>query len=157
MKDIPPPPAVRSTCPYCGVGCGVLLSPDGTGGLAVRGDPEHPANKGRLCSKGTALGETLGLGHRLLQPMVGGAPAPWDEALDLVAAKFRDTVAQHGPDSAAFYVSGQLLTEDYYVANKTDEGLHRLGQYRHEFKALHGLNRGRPQTCFRHGYGARHL
>ena len=65
--------AIRSTCPYCGVGCGVVLSPDGQGGLEVRGDPEHPANRGRLCSKGTSLGETVGLDGRLLAPRL---PAP---------------------------------------------------------------------------------
>ena len=115
-------PEVRSTCPYCGVGCGVLLQADGAGGLLVRGDPEHPANYGKLCSKGSALGETLGLGHRLLAPQIGGVEASWDAALDLVAARFRDTIAEHGPDSTAFYVSGQLLTEDYYVANKLMKG-----------------------------------
>ena len=115
-------PAIRSTCPYCGVGCGVLLSPDGAGGLEVRGDPEHPANLGRLCSKGTALGETVGLSHRLTSPRVDGQDTPWDAALDLVAQKFSDTIAEHGPDSVAFYVSGQLLTEDYYVANKLMKG-----------------------------------
>ena len=81
------PPAVRTTCPYCGVGCGVLATPDGQGGAAIAGDPEHPANFGRLCSKGSALGETLGLEHRLLHPMLRertGALARvgWDDALD---------------------------------------------------------------------------
>lgn len=113
---------VRSTCPYCGVGCGVLLSPDGAGGLAVRGDPKHPANFGRLCSKGSALGETVGLDERLLRPRVDGADADWDDALQLVADKFSGTIGEHGPDSVAFYVSGQLLTEDYYVANKLMKG-----------------------------------
>ncbi|WP_370311126.1 molybdopterin-dependent oxidoreductase [Sagittula sp.] len=113
---------VRSTCPYCGVGCGVLLSPDGAGGVTVKGDPDHPANLGRLCSKGSALGETVGLGHRLMRPRVNGADAGWDEALQLVADRFRETVEAHGPDSVAFYVSGQLLSEDYYVANKLMKG-----------------------------------
>ncbi len=116
------PPSVRSTCPYCGVGCGVRLTPDGLGGLDVRGDTEHPANFGRLCSKGSALGETVGLGHRLQDPMVHGAPASWNAALQLVADRFQSTIAAHGPDSVAFYVSGQLLTEDYYVANKLMKG-----------------------------------
>ncbi len=113
---------VRSTCPYCGVGCGVLLKPDGAGGLEVRGDPHHPANLGRLCSKGTALGETLGLGHRLMAPRIGGQEVSWDHALQTVADRFSATIAEHGPDSVAFYVSGQLLTEDYYVANKLMKG-----------------------------------
>ena len=112
---------IRSTCPYCGVGCGVLLSPAGEG-LVVRGDPDHPANHGRLCSKGTALGETVGRAGRLTQPMIHGAPADWDTALDLIATRFRDTIAAHGPDSVAFYLSGQMLTEDYYVANKLMKG-----------------------------------
>ncbi|CUH75612.1 nitrate reductase [Tropicibacter naphthalenivorans] len=115
-------PEVKSTCPYCGVGCGVLLRPDGEGGLDVRGDPDHPANLGRLCSKGSALGETVGLAGRLSAPMVNGAEASWDDALALVAQKFSDTIRDHGPDAAAFYVSGQLLTEDYYVANKLMKG-----------------------------------
>ncbi len=115
-------PAVKSACPYCGVGCGVLLTPDGAGGLAVRGDPDHPANFGRLCSKGTALGDTVGLDQRLLVPRVNGADTDWDSALQLVADRFRATIAAHGPDSVAFYVSGQLLTEDYYVANKLMKG-----------------------------------
>jgi len=113
---------VRSTCPYCGVGCGVKLLPDGQGGVSVEGDPDHPANKGRLCSKGLALGETVGLSERLLAPRVNGAEASWDTALGQVAQRFSDTIAEHGPDSVAFYVSGQLLTEDYYVANKLMKG-----------------------------------
>lgn len=112
----------RSTCPYCGVGCGVILRPDGAGGLDVRGDPDHPANFGRLCSKGSALAETIGQESRLLAPRISGQDADWDSALDLVAHKFRNTIARHGPDSVAFYVSGQLLTEDYYVANKLMKG-----------------------------------
>ncbi|MCV3272152.1 nitrate reductase [Roseobacter sinensis] len=115
-------PETRSTCPYCGVGCGVLLRPDGQGGLAVRGDPDHPANWGKLCSKGAALGETVGLGERLLAPQIAGQQVTWDHALGQVAARFSKTIAQHGPDSVAFYVSGQLLTEDYYVANKLMKG-----------------------------------
>ncbi len=113
---------VRTTCPYCGVGCGVIVTPDGQGGASVRGDPLHPANKGRLCSKGSALGETLDLDERLLKPRVNGAEVEWDKALDHVAQRFRSTIAEHGPDSVAFYVSGQLLTEDYYVANKLMKG-----------------------------------
>ncbi|MEL6551593.1 MAG: molybdopterin-dependent oxidoreductase [Pseudomonadota bacterium] len=119
-------PTTRSTCPYCGVGCGVLLSPDGAGGLTVRGDPEHPANGGKLCSKGSNLDETVGdalnQGYRLRTPRVHGAAASWDTALDLVADRFRETIDRHGPDACAFYVSGQLLTEDYYVANKLIKG-----------------------------------
>ncbi len=116
------PCAIRTTCPYCGVGCGVLATPDGKGGAAIQGDPDHPANYGRLCSKGSALGETLSLDDRLLYPEVAGARASWDQALDMVAGAFRRAIAEHGPDSVAFYVSGQLLTEDYYCANKLIKG-----------------------------------
>ncbi len=112
----------RTTCPYCGVGCGILARREENGDISVRGDPEHPANFGRLCSKGSALAETLSLDDRLLFPEIAGERATWDKALDLVAARFSATIAQHGPDSVAFYVSGQLLTEDYYVANKLMKG-----------------------------------
>ncbi len=124
MKDVAPAPtdAICTTCPYCGVGCGVRATPDGTGGLTVRGDPAHPANSGRLCSKGSALGETVGLEERLLTPRVDGADTSWDIALGRVADTFRRTIAEHGPDAVGFYVSGQLLTEDYYVANKLIKG-----------------------------------
>ena len=113
---------VRTTCPYCGVGCGVLATPRQDGSVTIAGDPEHPANFGRLCSKGSALGETLSLTGRLLYPEIGGQRANWDDALDLVASTFARTIAEHGPDSVAFYGSGQLLTEDYYVANKLMKG-----------------------------------
>ncbi|WP_378944135.1 molybdopterin-dependent oxidoreductase [Paracoccus sp. R86501] len=115
-------PEVRTTCAYCGVGCGILARPDGMGGAEVRGDPDHPANFGRLCSKGTALGQTLSLDDRLLAPRIHGKDSDWDSALDLVADRFSQAIATHGPDSVAFYVSGQLLTEDYYVANKLMKG-----------------------------------
>ncbi|MCL6705413.1 molybdopterin-dependent oxidoreductase [Pseudomonas sp. R2.Fl] len=112
----------KTTCPYCGVGCGVIAAVDDEGKVGVRGDPDHPANYGRLCSKGSALGETLGIDGRLLHPEIHGQRAGWDEALDLVASTFQRTIADHGPDAVAFYVSGQLLTEDYYVANKLMKG-----------------------------------
>ena len=113
----------RTTCPYCGVGCGVLArqNPGATTG-DVKGDPDHPANRGRLCSKGSALGETLSLSGRLLQPMIRGERVSWSDALDTVAGRLQETIAAHGPDSVAFYVSGQLLTEDYYAANKLMKG-----------------------------------
>jgi assimilatory nitrate reductase catalytic subunit len=123
----PEPPAVRTTCPYCGVGCGLLARPDGYGGAAITSDFAHPANFGRICSKGSALGETLGLGERLLHPMLRQgdgrlARVDWPDALDRVAAGFERVRARHGPDAVAFYLSGQLLTEDYYVANKLMKG-----------------------------------
>ncbi|MBB3612451.1 nitrate reductase [Rhizobium sp. BK602] len=112
----------KTTCPYCGVGCGVIASIDDRGQVSVKGDPDHPANYGRICSKGSALAETIDLDGRVLHPEIHGQRASWDAALDLVAARFSQTIAEHGPDSAAFYVSGQLLTEDYYVANKLMKG-----------------------------------
>jgi assimilatory nitrate reductase catalytic subunit len=121
------PPAVRTTCPYCGVGCGVLARPDGRGGADIAGDPAHPANLGRICSKGSALGETLGLGSRLLHPMLRQtdgslARVGWPDALDRVAQGFQTIIDRDGRDAVAFYLSGQLLTEDYYVANKLMKG-----------------------------------
>src|SRR5271166_5062328 len=128
MNALPPSaPTVRTTCPYCGVGCGVLAQPDGHGGVAIAGDPDHPANFGRLCSKGSALGETVGLEGRLLHPMLRRADGTlvgtdWPQALDRVADGFRRIIERDGPDAVAFYLSGQLLTEDYYVANKLMKG-----------------------------------
>ena len=115
---VTPADPIRTACPYCGVGCGLLAFPDGR----IAGDPDHPANRGRLCSKGAALGETLDDGGRLLRPQIGGRDTSWDEALDLVAGNFARTIEAHGPDSVALYVSGQFLTEDYYVANKLMKG-----------------------------------
>jgi assimilatory nitrate reductase catalytic subunit len=114
--------ATRTICAYCGVGCGIRATVTGERTVKIEGDPDHPANRGKLCSKGTHLGETVGLKGRLLTPLIGKRRASWGKALDLVAKRFRDTIAQHGPDSVAFYVSGQLLTEDYYVANKLMKG-----------------------------------
>jgi assimilatory nitrate reductase catalytic subunit len=116
-----------TTCPYCGVGCGVLATPDGSGGAAISGDPAHPANFSRLCSKGSALGETVGLENRLLYPMIRCSKGTmervaWTDALDHIAHRFSHIVARDGPDAVAFYLSGQLLTEDYYVANKLMKG-----------------------------------
>ena len=91
---------VCTTCPYCGVGCGVLARSNGRGEITIKGDKAHPANEGRLCSKGSALGETTDLDDRLLAPVVNGAEADWDSALDLVAERFQATIAEHGPDSA---------------------------------------------------------
>jgi assimilatory nitrate reductase catalytic subunit len=114
--------SIRTTCPYCGVGCGVLARARGDGTVDIQGDPQHPANRGRLCSKGSALGETLGHDVRLLYPQIRGERASWDAALDHVAQQFQRIVELHGRDAVALYVSGQLLTEDYYVANKWMKG-----------------------------------
>ena len=108
---------MKTTCPYCGVGCGVVVENG-----VVSGDTTHPSNYGKLCSKGAALGDTLDDSTRLCEPTVYGEAASWDVALDLVADRFAETIARHGPDSVAFYVSGQCLTEDYYVANKLMKG-----------------------------------
>ncbi|PWF55690.1 nitrate reductase [Massilia glaciei] len=127
------PRDVKTTCCYCGVGCGVIATTDGAQVLAVRGDPDHPANFGRLCSKGSALHTSasplLRQQVRALVPELrrarGGprAEASWDDTLDFVAQRIAATIAEHGPDSVAFYISGQLLTEDYYVFNKLAKGL----------------------------------
>jgi assimilatory nitrate reductase catalytic subunit len=126
MKLSAIPTTVRTTCPYCGVGCGVRAQVGQDGALAIDGDTTHPASQGRLCVKGSALGETVGLEGRLLAPMLrtagGLQEASWDEALDKIAGGFARIIAEHGPDAVALYVSGQLLTEDYYVANKFMKG-----------------------------------
>jgi assimilatory nitrate reductase catalytic subunit len=103
------------------VGCGVLVTPRKPM-VDVRGDPAHPANRGKLCVKGSALGETLGLEDRLLYPEVRGERVSWDSAIATMASEFKRCMLQYGPESIAFYVSGQLLTEDYYVANKLMKG-----------------------------------
>jgi assimilatory nitrate reductase catalytic subunit len=123
----------RSTCPYCGVGCGVIIESQGDQITGVRGDPEHPANFGRLCTKGSTLhltaSATVTRQTRLLHPMrreQRGAPPQrvgWETAWSIAVDRFADTIAAHGPDSVGFYISGQLLTEDYYVFNKLAKGL----------------------------------
>ncbi|MCA0318043.1 MAG: molybdopterin-dependent oxidoreductase [Proteobacteria bacterium] len=121
------PNPVVTACPYCGVGCGVIASVDVGGQVTIAGDPAHPANRGRLCVKGSALGETVSLEGRLLHPMIRSRSGTmervgWGTALDAVAEAFSRTAREHGPDATAFYLSGQLLTEDYYVANKLMKG-----------------------------------
>jgi len=114
---------IQTTCPYCGVGCGISAQVDAANRcVTINGDDSHPANFGRLCSKGSALGDTIELKGRLLQPSVYGRETNWTEALDLVADRFLDTIQKYGPDAVAIYGSGQLLTEDYYVANKLMKG-----------------------------------
>lgn len=114
---------IKSTCAYCGVGCGLNIEvSEENKTIEVSGDSEHPANYGRLCSKGSALAETLSLEGRLLHPEVHGEKVSWPSAISSVAEGFRKIIAEHGPDSVAFYASGQLLTEDYYVANKLMKG-----------------------------------
>ena len=143
---------IRTTCPYCGVGCGVLASIDEVGAVSVAGDPDHPANFGKLCSKGSALAQTLGSARRLTEPyyqnklasmaqqqpitydshaysataalnnLASTVPTDWNSVLDDIATRLNETITKHGRDSIMFYVSGQLLTEDYYVANKFIKG-----------------------------------
>jgi assimilatory nitrate reductase catalytic subunit len=123
----------KSTCPYCGVGCGVIIESRGDQITGVRGDPDHPANFGRLCTKGSTLALTASASvtrqTRLLYPMRrehrGEAPKriSWNSALDFAAESFAQIIREHGPDSVGFYISGQLLTEDYYVFNKLAKGL----------------------------------
>ena len=119
----------RSTCPYCGVGCGVLIEHDGVAISNVRGDLDHPANFGKLCTKGATLHLSARPDHRLRTPWLRAtkstsrAPASWNTALDHCASKFTAVIAEHGADAVAFYISGQLMTEDYYVFNKLVKGL----------------------------------
>ncbi|HEX5357847.1 MAG TPA: molybdopterin-dependent oxidoreductase [Aquabacterium sp.] len=123
----------RATCPYCGTGCGVLIESRQGRIINVQGDPQHPANFGRLCTKGSTLhltaAETVTQQTRLLAPMRrdqrGEAPAPiaWETAMEEAADKLAGIIRQHGPDAVGFYGSGQLLTEDYYVLNKLAKGL----------------------------------
>ena len=115
-------PAIKTTCPYCGVGCGVDAKVVDNQVVSVAGSNCHPANKGLLCVKGSALHETNSLKGRLLSPFVNNQEVSWQTALDTVAKGFQESIEKHGPDSVAFYLSGQLLTEDYYVANKLMKG-----------------------------------
>ena len=96
---------VKTTCPYCGVGCGVLATLKNDGTVGIKGDPDHPANYGRLCSKGSALGETLGMDDRLLYPEVSGERASWDDALDLVAETFTKAIPRTRPGQCCLSTS----------------------------------------------------
>ncbi len=143
MTALIPDSHINTTCPYCGVGCGVTARtglPGYSGAvvssaqdadseqplLFVSGDQQHPANYGKLCAKGAALAATLdselSIEGRLLRPQVDGQDADWSEALDRVASEFSKTIERYGRESVAFYVSGQLLTEDYYAVNKLVKG-----------------------------------
>ena len=122
-----PTTTTSTTCPYCGVGCGVKATVRADGQVEIQGDADHASNYGRLCVKGSALGDTVSLDGRLLHPQMREADGTlrrvsWDTALDAVAQGFSKVVAEHGPDAVALYVSGQILTEDYYVANKLMKG-----------------------------------
>ncbi len=118
----------RSVCSYCGTGCGIRLEVRGTEIIALGGDEGHPTNWGMLCSKGRELHHTIHTKDRLLKPQLRTdvrmpfAPVDWDTALDFAAGRFADIIREHGPDAVAFYISGQLLTEDYYAFNKLMKG-----------------------------------
>jgi assimilatory nitrate reductase catalytic subunit len=129
---IPIRQVTKSTCPYCGVGCGVLIESEGAQIVGVKGDPDHPANFGKLCTKGSTLHLTAQpqfAGQRLLQPLRRFnkrgdlQPQTWDQALSFTTEAFGQIIQDHGPDAVGFYISGQLLTEDYYVFNKLAKGL----------------------------------
>lgn len=112
----------QTTCAYCGVGCGVELPRLNDRRIKVSGDASHPANAGRLCVKGTHLGDVLPLKQRLLYPQIDGQRTDWDQTIETIAKRIRTVRAEHGPEAIGFYLSGQLLTEDYYAANKLAKG-----------------------------------
>jgi ferredoxin-nitrate reductase len=121
--------ALQTTCCYCGVGCGIVVDKDQQGNLTVEGDKNHPVNKGMLCSKGINLQYTVtDTSDRLLYPEIRYSRnqprqrVSWDTALERTAAVFKTLIGKYGPDSVAFYASGQCLTEEYYVINKLIKG-----------------------------------
>jgi assimilatory nitrate reductase catalytic subunit len=116
------PSLIQSTCAYCGVGCGVDIGVADGQATSLVGTADHPANYGKLCVKGSNLLNTIDLTNRLLVPEISGQQVSWQQATDHVANKFTDIINKHGKDAVAFYVSGQLLTEDYYLANKLMKG-----------------------------------
>lgn len=109
---------INTVCAYCGVGCGLIVDPEG----GLQADPDHPANHGRVCAKGATLMQTLNPQKRLLYPMLHRHRVSWSKAINHIAGGFQAVIDRHGPDAVAFYVSGQFLTEDYYVANKLMKG-----------------------------------
>ncbi len=119
----------KSTCSYCGVGCGIIVNKDSKGKINVEGDPDYPVNKGMLCSKGMNLDYVVqDTSDRLLYPEMRWSRnhpmerVSWDTALDRAVAVFKSIIKKHGPDSVGFYVSGQCLTEEYYIINKLTKG-----------------------------------
>ncbi|MFN0030250.1 MAG: molybdopterin oxidoreductase family protein [Acidimicrobiales bacterium] len=109
---------VRTTCGYCSVGCGMLLGVRGNKAVTVQGDPDHPVNLGRLCPKGLSEHQMIDVEGRLTTPLIDGAPATWDDALDRVVHGFRDLQARYGPESVAVLSTGQLVTEEFYTLGK---------------------------------------
>jgi ferredoxin-nitrate reductase len=119
----------KSTCCYCGVGCGVVVNKEKNGSITLQGNKDHPVNKGMLCSKGLNLHYTVNdKSDRLLYPQMRYSKSmpmqkvSWDDALERTAAVFKTFINKYGPDSVAFYASGQCLTEEYYVVNKLMKG-----------------------------------
>jgi ferredoxin-nitrate reductase len=119
----------KTICSYCGVGCGIVVDKHHKGSVQLKGDPDHPTNKGMLCSKGMNLHYVVqDTSDRILHPEMRWSKnhprekVSWDSALDRAAAVFKSLIKKHGPDSVGFYVSGQCLTEEYYLANKLVKG-----------------------------------
>ena len=119
---------VKTYCPYCGVGCGLLAGMDGGRVVKIKGDQSHPSSQGDLCLKAVYLPETLRTADRLLYPQIRACSdgpfkrTSWDQIMSYLAQRFRAIIDEHGPDAVAFYGSGQLTTEEYYIANKLAKG-----------------------------------
>lgn len=119
----------KTTCSYCGVGCGMVVKKNSRGNLSLEGDADHPVNKGMLCSKGRNLHYVVqDTSDRILHPQMRWSKShplektSWDNAINRAAAVFKSIIKQHGPDAVGFYVSGQCLTEEYYLVNKLTKG-----------------------------------
>lgn len=119
----------NTICSYCGVGCGVQVEIDSKKNISVQGNPDYPVNKGMLCSKGKTLNYVAqDTSDRILYPEMRWSRnhplqrVSWDAAFDRAAAVFKSIIKKHGPDSVGFYVSGQCLTEEYYLVNKIAKG-----------------------------------
>lgn len=120
---------IKTTCSYCGVGCGIIVTKDSSNGVMVKGDKDHPVNRGMLCSKGMNLHYVANdVSDRILYPEMRWSKShpmervSWDDGLDRAAAVFSSIIKKHGPDSVGFYISGQCLTEEYYLVNKLVKG-----------------------------------
>ena len=157
----PQPPAVRTTCPYCGVGCGLLARPDGTGGAAIAGDPDHPANSGASAPRARRSARRSACRRRLLHPMLRQARR--QPGAHRLAGRARPRRRRLPPHRRARRARrGRLLSlrpapdRGLLRRQQADEGLHRLGQCRHQFAAVHGLLGRRPQARFRRRHRARH-
>lgn len=136
----------KTVCRFCGVGCGVMLGTEDGRAVAIRGDGENTVNRGLMCVKAFYLHQVVTAPNRLKTPLIRKngqlQPASWDEAMSLVASKFKESIEQHGPDSVAFYGSGQGQTEESYLANKL-------------FKGCIGTNNvdGNPRLCMASAVG----